>query len=204
MRKFQVLFLFIICISCKRETEFFTGEILYNYSFSELNGKDITEQMVRYYGRENHFFINAKNYKSYNENSKITGLYNSSSNTYYMFLENNSVEKLDASKVTTSSPLVTKLPEKEKVLGYECSAINIESDSRTITYYYSPKVKVNPKPFLHHKLNEWGLFLIASDGALPLKWVETDLVGIIRTAVAVKIRPVQLNDSDFSYVKFDK
>lgn len=178
----------------------FIGKISYKYSFANLAGDDITDRLSPFYGKEQLFFIDTNNYKSLNEKNQWVQLYNGNSNSYYYFSPDSSVVKFDASSQGAQKFEVTKLTKTEKIAGYECNAILIKTENTSTVYYYSPLIKTVPQKFSKHNLSEWNKYLEATDGALPLKYVMTDLKNkYIWTSTAYDVTQMKLTDEDFKF-----
>lgn len=143
--------------------DFFTGKITYQYSFTDLNGKDITDKMAPYYGREQHYYIDDENYKAHDENNNWVQLYHGETNSYFYFSKDKTAQKFDASMPTAQKVVVTIIDKKEKVSGYDCDVIQIETENTTIVYYFSSSIKVDAKVYANHKIGEWHKY-IGSDG----------------------------------------
>ncbi len=195
-----ILFLTTLTVAFKADNPLFEGKILYKYSFTDLNGNDITNTMAPALGREQRYYINSKNYKAYDENNNWMQLYNSSTNTYYYFKKDNTVMKIDGATKTSQKFIVTMLEKKERIAGYDCNSVQIETDGTTTIYYYSPLVKVNANEFSRHIFGEWNQYLKATGGALSLKFVMTDRKdGYIWTCVASEVVKAKLRAKDFAF-----
>ena len=193
-----LLGLFLTFSAFKSNEDFFNGKILYKYTFTDLQGNDINSKLVPYLGSEQHYFIDNKNYKSLNQN-KLQQLYNSETNNYYFFTDNNTAQKFDASKATSEKFNVTRIDKTEKVAGYDCKAIQIETDEAVTIYFYSPQVKTDKKVFARHSFGEWNKYLEETDGALALKYIMTNKkYGYIWTSTATEISKLRLTAKDFS------
>lgn len=180
----------------------FTGEIQYKYSFTDLQGNDITAQAAPALGLKQHYFVTDSNYKSYNETNVITQLYNSNSNTYYGFWKDKTAHRIDALTRTSQQYKVTKLDRKEKILGYDCIAIQVETDNTNTVYYYSPFLRIDYKAYAKHNFGEWNNYLKATNGALSLKYIITNpQKGYVWTVVAEKITGMKLKAKDFEFPK---
>ena len=180
----------------------FTGKIQYKYSFSDLEGKDITEKAALVLGREQHYFVSDSNYKSHDESNNITQLYDSRTNTYFGFWKNQTAHRIDALTRTSQKYMIRKLDKTETILGYKCRAIQVETDETSTVYYYSPLLRINPKGFSKHNFGDWNRYLEATDGALSLKYVITNLKkGYVWTIQATKITKMQLGAGDFEFPK---
>ncbi|MCC2545371.1 hypothetical protein LJY25_02860 [Hymenobacter sp. BT175] len=178
----------------------FVGRIMYKYSFSDLNGNDITERVAPILGREQRYFINERSYKAYDENNRWMQLYTSEDNLYYYFGKDNTAQKFDGATQTSQKFVVTKLDKQETIAGYPCKAIQIETDNITTIYYYTPAVKVDVAPFARHTFGEWSKYLQATDGALSLKFVMTDHKNkYVWTSTAQEVAKQALSAAEFKY-----
>lgn len=198
MKKLVLLFaVFVILVAFQVNVKPFTGKILYKYSFTDLQGNDINGKLVPYLGSEQHYFIDNKNYKSlYQE--KLQQLYNSQTNAYYFIPDGKSAQKLDGSQPTSQTFKVTPLDITEKVAGYSCKAIQVETDNATTVYFYSPEVRTDKRVFSKHEFGEWNKYLEATDGALALKYVMTDKKnGFVWTSTATEVSRKDFGADDF-------
>lgn len=198
MKKYVLGLILLVSLTALRtKEEFFTGKILYKFSFADLKGNDLNNKLVPYLGSEQHYFIDAKNYKSYNQN-KLQQLYNAETNTYYFFTGAKSAQRIKGDNVTSQKFIVKNLKTVEKVAGYDCKAVQIETDDATTIYFYSPEIKTDRKVFSNHSFGEWNRFLEATDGALALKYIMTNKKqGFVWTSTAVEISPMKLLSKDF-------
>jgi len=199
MKKLILLFTFLVTLTAlKTKEELFTGKILYKYSFTDLQGNDINNKLIPYLGSEQHYFIDNKNYKTLNQD-KLQQLYNSETNQYYYFTDTNAAQKIDGSKPTSQKFTITKLETTEKIAGYACKAIQIETDEAITIYYFSPQIKTDKNVFAKHSFGEWNKYLEATDGALALKYIMTNKKqGFIWTSTATEIAKLKLTAKDFS------
>ncbi|WP_339924490.1 DUF4412 domain-containing protein [uncultured Cyclobacterium sp.] len=197
---FAITILTLVLTSFTSDKETFVGKILYKYSFTDLKGNDITDQLVPYFGREQHYFIDNWNYKAYDEKNSWMQLYNSETNSYYYFNKDNTAQKHDGSTQTSQKFTVTKLDKKEKIAGYDCESIQVETDNATTIYYFNKTIKTDRKNFIEHEFGEWNKYLEATEGALSLKFVMTDHKnGFIWTSVATEVSKQKLTSSDFVF-----
>ena len=195
-----IAFFAVILTSFTSDREPFVGKILYKYSFTDLKGNDITEKISTYFGREQNYYIDQKNYKAYDENNNWVQLYNSETNLYYSFNKEKVAQKFDGATQTSKTFKVTKLDLKEKIAGYDCIAIQVESDNSSTIYYYSPLIKTDSKVFSKHNFGEWNKYLEATDGALALKFVLTNLKhGYVWTSIASEVSKANMTSNDFVF-----
>ena len=184
--------------SSKKPVSYFSGKIVYTYQFADGNGNDITNKLSKVFGKEQHYFVNDQSYKSYDEKGHFKQLYNSGSNTYYYFTSDTTAHRIDASKITSKVFAVKQLEDKEKIAGYDCSAVEIITDEATTTYFFTPLVAVHSTVFARHKFGEWDRILLATNGALPLKFkMIYHKQGFIWTSSALTVLPQNLQEQDF-------
>lgn len=201
MKKLITISLLIVLLtSFTTNKATFVGKIIYKHSFTDLKGNDITEKIAPYFGLEQHYFIDGKNYKAYDENNNWVQLYNSETNNYYYFSKDKTAQKFDGSTQTSQKFIATKLDRKEKVAGYNCNIIQVETDNSTTIYYYNSTIKTDIKAFSKHNFGEWNKYLEATSGALSLKIVMTDYKnGYIFTSVATEVVRQDLTSQDFLF-----
>lgn len=185
--------------SLQYPTNYFTGKIVYKYQFEDAKGNDITDAMAKVIGKEQHYFINEKNYKAYDEKGNLLQLYNSDSNNYYQITKDKAVQKIDASIATSQIFTVKKLKIKETIAGYSCNAIEVITDDATTTYFYAPTIKINADVYKKHNYGEWNKILKATNGSLPLKFsmINHKQGFITWTCTAVSIKKQKLTEEDF-------
>lgn len=194
------LLLTILLTSFTSNNELFVGKILYKNSFADLNQKDITDKLAPYFGTEQHYYIDGKNYKAYDEKNNWSQLYNSETNSYYSFDKDGTAKKVDGSTVTSKKYIVTKLAKKETIAGYDCQSVKIETDNATTFYFYCPTLKTDLKAFSKHNFGEWNKFLEVTEGALSLKFIMIHHTkNFIWTSVASEVQKQDLTSKDFEF-----
>lgn len=178
----------------------FTGMIKYKYSYTDLEGNNITNKLGPELGLEQHYFVSDSSYKSYDQANNIIQLYDGRTNTYYGFAKNKTSRRIDALYRSSQQYIITKLDKKEKILGYDCVAIQVVTDKTSTVYYYSPELRISTKGFAKHNFGDFKSYLDATRGALALKYVITyPKEGYIWTILAQKITPMKLGGKDFVY-----
>ncbi|MEQ8526093.1 hypothetical protein [Gracilimonas sp.] len=177
----------------------FTGKILYEYSFQKPDTKeDITDRLAPELGYEQHYFINSKNYKAYDENGNFVQSYNSETNKYY-FLDplTDQIMVINGSIKTSQNVKVTYLDDIEVIMGKKCKKLIVKTERQETIYYYSEEIRVNPEPFLNHHFGDWSYYMEASNGALPLKYVvENEQYTWISTAKEIEEMKLSYKDFD--------
>ncbi len=192
-----LFFVLVVLAAFTGHAQQFKGKIVYQNAYRDLAGQDISERLSPYLGKEQRYYISGSHYKTYNENDQLTQLYDPAANAYYLVIKGKG-QKLDAAMITSQKHMVTKLSKTEKVAGYACKSISVETDHSSIVYYYSAKVKVDPAAFARHNLGEWNKYLEATEGSLPLKYVLTNRKdGYVMTATATTVEQLPLTERDF-------
>lgn len=201
MKKYLFLLLIAsISISAISDSIIFTGQIRYKYSFTDLEGKDITGNKGPVLGFEQYYFVNDSSYKSYDEANNITQLYDGRSNTYYGFWKDKTSLQIDALNKSSQQYIVTRLDKRERILGYDCTAIQVQTDNASTVYYYSPLLRINTQGFRKHNFGDFNEYLQATNGALALKYVITyPKEGYVWTILAQKITKMTLSANDFKF-----
>lgn len=199
MRKIYCLMLITLFSSFIHAPSYFTGKIVYQHTFTDLDGKETMNALYTALGREQHYLIDDKNYKALNENGRYIQLYNGQTNTYYHF-SSNAAHKIDAATSSSSPAVITKHQGKEKIAGFDCQALQMETGSITTIYYYSDKIKVDPATYARHHFGDWNKYMEASNGALPLKFVMKDHKNkFIWTSVAKVVNEQKMSTEDFRF-----
>ncbi|MBL7768886.1 MAG: DUF4412 domain-containing protein [Flavipsychrobacter sp.] len=201
MKKTGILvLLLIIATSFQSVTGDFVGVIKIKHKYKDLEGKDITSRLAPYLGKEWEYSIDDKNYKSVNEAGNWVQLYNGESNVYYSFTKEKKASKYDAGATSSSKFEVTYLDRKEKVAGYICDVMKVETDDQTTIYYYSKEIRTNPENFANHQFGNWNKYLKAADGGITLKFELTDHKNkFMWIATATEVKPMALSATDFEF-----
>jgi len=179
----------------------FSGKLVYVNTFADLKNNDITESMVSFFGSENNYFINDSNYKAYNENNNLLYLYNSATNMYYSCdVDKKTAEKINAETITAKKIKIKALNDKETICGYECSSIEVKTESGTTVYFFTPSIVIDKTNYSNHNYGEWNSCLSATNGAVPLKIVYTDKKeGYVWTCKAKEVTKLNLTGKDFEF-----
>ena len=168
----------------------FEGYIFYKNTFVDSLGNDITAEISPLLGLEQHYYIDSMNYVGLNEAGVLAQLYNVHDNTYY-FVMNGQIQRILGSYEYPKELSIQTLESTTKILSYECESKIFTSENGQTTYFYNKSVSVDPKPFMKQKFGHWGAYLEASNGALPLKFINvTPGFTQISEAKLVKVQDV--------------
>lgn len=141
-----------------------------------------------YLGSEQHYYIDGKNYKSFNEKGEFSQLYNSKTNIYH-YIDPNSGEVVDfdASENAPNIISINHFDERKEILGYNCKRVVIISEASETEYWFSADLKVDPEVFKEHAFGEWATLLKETKGGLPLEYtVKTQYYNWSSTASLVE------------------
>jgi hypothetical protein len=189
---------FIICLwptELVAQKRTFQGYIHYVYTFTDKLGNDITEQKRIEHGAELHYYINERNYKSYNEKGELTQFYNALDNIHYA-RSKNKLESVDASVRFPEQFELKFLPDTEVILGKTCKAAQVTNELYESVYYFTDDLRLDYNAFLNHNFGSWNKLLQSLDGALTVKYI-TRFVDYDWIVTAVEVKPMKLKDQDF-------
>ena len=178
---------------------YFEGRIIYKFEFFEnVTGRNITDSLSPYLGSQQLYFINGNNYKSYNQDTILTQLYNSETNKYYFVTPGEqTVYMLDANEISSSLIEVKLLEDLDTILGYPCQALMIVTDQDTTISWFSPAFKVPFDNFSKHSYGHFYTYLKNTDGSLPLKYsIKNKFFTTIATALKVQKRMFTVTSFD--------
>ena len=197
--KLVLLGLLSLCSFGKRaDGPWFSGKIVYHNSFVTLAGQDISDKLTPVLGRENLYYISGDNYKAYTEKKQLLELYNGKTNQFQFFMAGQPPSVSDAATNTPGAE-ITPLDQTATVAGYACQSLKIVHDGVTTVYFYSPKFRVNPEQFAKHEFGDWHAYLVASKGALPLRFIVTNpKQGFVMTSEATAVEAMKLTTEEFT------
>lgn len=204
--RFLVLLMAQVCAFCvvwsQEKTAYFQGKISYVMNYSDFKGNNINSKVAAFFDREQHLYINEQNYKLLDQNKNHVKLYNASNNAYFFFNRDHTAYKIDVTSKTTQRVKVFEVEDTDTILGHVCKAVKVEADFRAYIYFYSPEIRINPDVYNNYNMEEWNVYIKASNGALPLRVITLDLRGkYVEDKEAVSITPMSLVAADFSFPK---
>ncbi len=201
------IFLLLLLIApsfSSAQSNSFSGKIVYEYTFENPNnGADLTANFTPFFGSEQHYYIDGLNYKSYNAKGELTQLYNSDTNTYYyQNPQDGSILKMNAAEGSEESITVKHENSTDMILGKELKKVTIISDGSKTIYWYNSEISVDHTVFENHKFGDWGIYLEATDGALPLKYI-AEVQGFLWISTAISIEEMTFEKGDFDIEKIN-
>ena len=192
---FPAIITCLILNTCAPEPAFFNGKISLKIQYYDSLGLEVGAKMI---GRDSemHYYVAGGNYKSLNQDSTLTQLYNGATNQYY-FNNQSQFQVVDAIYKYPVMGKVTEPGGTETVLGRACKKVTIQSESETTTYYYSDELRVDQSLYAKHHFWNWNLFMEASGGGVPLKYV-IEFPAMTVVMEAYKIEELNLTADDFN------
>jgi hypothetical protein len=184
----------------------FEGKITYQNAYTSKIPNATSEQFTGMMGSIQEYFIKGDSYKS-----AMNGSY--SQWQLYVPTENRLYTKVAVSDTLmwsdgNSNPDEAVKYEMQKsqveILSYKCDALVVQTKTGKATYYFSKKIKVDPKLYKNHLYGSWAL-VIEQTKSLPLKIVmETPQFTLVSTAVEVKKMKIEESILALPAVPFKK
>lgn len=186
MKQILLLIIFILCIACSLKAQF-KGKVEYANSYkSKLEGLNI-EEIENLLGKKRIYYLQESFYKSitYGE-QESQELYNSDENrVYYKETNSDSIYWVDASRKYIEVDGYKMDASEERILGFKCDRLIIQSKLGIITYYYNRRFPIDPEKFKKHHYSSWDLYTSLAK-AVPLKIVyEFDDFTLTSIAISV-------------------
>ena len=205
MKKLIYFIFIVIWTPAFGQDNYYSGKIIYEYKFLDLEtGENITEKMSPKMGKEQHYFINAENYKAYDENGRLKQLYNGKNNSYYF--KNPNTGELMVMNARNQLSKVTEIKHSEatkEILGRTCRKVTIRQGEQETIYWYSSDIQVDPKKFSGHNFGGWATYLKESNGSLPLQFTVKNQ-NYTWVSTAVEINEMDLTEEEFDLAKISR
>jgi hypothetical protein len=181
---------------------YFSGKIVYHMTYATPAGPEVAAKMAEAMGTENLYYVSGNNFKTYTEKKQLVQLYTGSDNQIQVFMNGQSVLKTDAGKGKPGA-VVKPLSEKATIAGYPCQSMQVVNEAAGLssTYFYSPRLRVDPQQFSKVAMGDFNVYLKASNGALPLRTIMTiKNMGMTMTTTqeATAVQAMALTAADFT------
>lgn len=179
---------------------FFEGSIHYSINFTDLQGNNINKKLAPFFDLEQTMYVDRHNYKMVNKNNQHVKLFQGKHNAYFFFNRDNTAYKIDQTSKSSQRTRVYDVDDVDTILGYPCKAVKVDGDYRAYIYFYNPDITIDIEPYQHYNMEEWNVYLKASNGALPLRIITIDIRSkFIEDRVATKVTPMKLLLSEFDF-----
>jgi len=189
-----LLLLFAIQVNAQN----FEGEVVYSNHFTSKIQNFTDEQLGTMIGTKQEYFIKDGNYKSFLNGQSVTmQLYDYRTNRLYnKTVKTDTLYWFDAS-INTDGVISFEIKRNaDTILGNQCDAIIMKTQTGITTIFYTTQYKVDSKAFVNHNYSNWAFFTLKT-GALPLKTIiETDQFKMVSTATEIK--PMKLGEEYFN------
>ena len=176
----------------------FEGKVIYQNTYKSKVPNVTDALLTSMMGTSQEFNFKGGNYRSASNGTFLQWqLYLQKDNKLYTKFSNSSSILWNDGAVNPDSVLKTELnKEVVDILGYKCDELIFTCKSGVQKYYFSSKLKIDPKPFEHHKFGNWYQYLSQSK-SLPLKMI-IDNAQFSLVSMATKVQPEKIDDQFFA------
>ena len=175
----------------------FEGEIIYSNHFTSKIQNFTDEQLGKMIGTKQEYFIKDGNYKSFLNGQSVTmQLYDYRTNRLYnKTVKTDTLYWFDAS-INTDGVISFEIKRNaDTILGNQCDAIIMKTQTGTTTIFYTTQYKVDGKAYVNHNYSNWAFYTLKT-GALPLKTI-METSSFKMESVAIEIKPMKLGEDYF-------
>ncbi len=175
----------------------FEGKITYQNSYKSKMANLTDQQFSSMMGTTQEYLIKEGNYKSLTNGTFMqwqlyinadNRLYNKMANSPTIFWNDGASNPDEVLKAEVNKNVIN-------ILGQQCDELILTCRSGTQKYYFSTKLKVDPKLYEKHKFGNWSEY-IARTNSLPLKMI-IDSPQFTLECLATEIKPLKLDDKEF-------
>jgi hypothetical protein len=176
----------------------FEGEVVYQVTYQSKIPNVSNERMTNAMGDRAEYYVKGGDYKSViNGTIMQWQLYRHDANRIYNKMsKTNAILWIDAATNPDSVYTSYLVFNAETILGYACDELILECKSGEQRYYFSSRLGVDSRLFLHHRFGNYYAF-VSKSHALPLKYVLSSAQCIVE-GTAVSIKPGPLDPGIFS------
>ena len=196
MRTLKLLALLLTTVSITHGQDF-VGKVVYKNEYKSKLANATSAQLSAMMGTTQEYFIKGGNYKSLTNGTffqwqlyinKDNKLYNKMSNSATILWNDGAVNPDEVVKAEINKGVID-------ILGHKCDELVLTCKSGVQKYYFSSKLKVDPKLFEKHKFGNWNA-VISRTNSLPLKMI-IDSPQFTLECLATEILPMKLDDKIF-------
>lgn len=196
MRTLKLLVLLLITVSFTYGQSF-EGKVVYKNNYKSKIANVTNEQFSSMMGTTQEYYIKGGNYKSSGNgtffqwqlySNKDNRLYSKMSNSPAILWNDGSVNADEVVKAEINKGVID-------ILGHQCDELILTCKSGVQKYYFSSKLKVDPKLFEKHKFGNWNE-VMSRTSALPLRMI-IDSPQFTVESSAIEIVPMKLDDKFF-------
>lgn len=196
MKKLKLLLLLLITFSFAY-AQSFEGKVVYKNNYKSKIASVTNEQFNSMMGTTQEFFIKAGNYRSTANGTFFQWqLYSNKDNKLYSKMSNSQAVLWNDGSANTDEVIKAEVNKGVmNILGHQCDELILTCKSGVQKYYYSSRLKVDPKLFEKHKFGNWNE-VMSRTSALPLRMI-IDNPQFTLESSATEIVPMKLDDKLF-------
>lgn len=197
MKKTIFLSLFLCLFYVHANAQNFEGRIVYENTYKSKIPNVSDDQFNAMMGNEQTYLIKGGNYKSIMDGTMMQWqLYLGNDNKLYMKMAASPVIYWSDGAVNTDEVQKAEINKGvETILGHLCDELVLTCKSGVQRYYFSPKVKIDPKLYSQHKFGNWSE-VVSHTKSLPLKIV-VENAQFTLVSTATEISPEKLEAKEF-------
>lgn len=175
----------------------FEGRIVYKNEYKSKIANVTNEQFSSMMGTTQEYLIKGGNYKSSTNGTFVQWqLYINKDNKLYNKMSNSPTILWNDGSISADEIIKSELNKGvADILGYQCDELILTCKSGVQKYYFSSKLKVDPKLYEKHKFGNWNE-VMSRTGGLPLKMI-IDSPQFTLECLATEIVPAKLDDKLF-------
>ena len=175
----------------------FEGKLIYNNSYKSKIASVPDDQFNTMMGTKQVYLIKGGNYKSTMDGTMMQWqLYRSADNKLYMKMATSPVVYWNDGAVNPDEVQEARVNKAVKtILGYSCDELVLTCKSGVQKYYFSSRLKVDPKLFEKHKFGNWSEVLRHTK-SLPLKTI-VETPQFVLESTAVEVSDQKVDDKEF-------
>jgi len=175
----------------------FEGKIIYENIYKSKIPNLSDQQFTLMMGATQEYLIKGGNYKSATNGTFLQWqLYINKDNKLYSKMSNSASILWNDGSVNPDEVLTAVVNKNViDILGQPCDELVLTCKSGVQKYYFSGKLKVDPKQYENHKFGNWS-DVMSRTNSLPLKII-IDNPQFTVEAVATQIEPMGLDDKQF-------
>lgn len=196
-RKVLLLSVLTLVVLTGIKAQGFEGKIAYQNAYTSKIPNATSEQFTAMMGSTQEYFIKGDSYKSVmNGSYSQWQLYVPSENRLYSKLAVSDTLMWSDGNSNPDESVKYEIQKSEvEILGYKCDALVVQTKTGKTTYYFSKKIKVDPKLYENHQYGNWAL-VIGQIKSLPLK-IEMETPQFTLVSEAIEVQEMELEDSFF-------
>lgn len=192
--KFLILFTLISSYSLAQD---FEGKVVFQNTYTSKISNFTSEQFTSMMGSVQEYLTKEGNYKSLSNGTLFQWqIYINKDNKLYTKMANSPAVLWNDGAVNANEVIKSEINKNAiTTLGYSCDELILTTKTGVEKYYFSSKLKVNPKLFENHKYGNWSEVILKTN-ALPIKMI-IDNPQFSMECTATTITPLKLDNKEF-------